>query len=370
MSDDVIEPLPSDPVVRTALQLLPVPDHQAGFWSQVTAALEREAPAAVSALADHRRDRPLSPADATRATVPLVELQPAPVAGVVPAAMRRPSNIVLSAVAVAAAVMVVLAGASLVRSRTGDDPATEVAEAPEGTEGDGSAAPPGQQLDPPGDDPATAAVAEWINALAAGEMEAAWAALGPASKEHWGSQADFEQQRSGFAEGYGAWSAATPDKILVTPLASSGEGELLVVTLIGTVEQEGMTVARADAFPVRLVGDSAAIELYAFAGELEIVVPEPLDDEGHRPPVGTGEELVVVVPDDAEAPVIRLDDGEPLVCGTAPGTRLTPLEGSSGQRCGYAPEGGIPAGDRVLTVAFRSADGSAVSARSVRFQAA
>ena len=41
------------------------------------------------------------------------------------------------------------------------------------------------------------------------------------------------------AEGYGAWSAAEPDDVLVTPVAADDDGTIAVVTLIGTVEQEG-----------------------------------------------------------------------------------------------------------------------------------
>ena len=45
------------------------------------------------------------------------------------------------------------------------------------------------------------------------------------------------------AEGYGAWSAAEPDDVLVTPVAAGDEGTIAVVTLVGTVEQEGTAQA-------------------------------------------------------------------------------------------------------------------------------
>lgn len=360
MTDEPVEP---DAVVSTALRLLPVPDHGPEFWSLLAADLDAE-PALGSA------DRPVPMRRRPqRAPVPLVELATAG-PGTGPGGGRRRSNVVLSAIAVAAAVAVVVAGASLVRSRSGDDPAPEVAEAPEETTTSGAAASTSGALVAPDDDPAVAAVVAWVDALGHGDVDTAWSALGPASQAHWGSKSAFTAERSGLAEGYGAWSAAHPDEILVTPLASSGDGDLVVVTLVGTLAQEGSEQARADAFPVRIVDGEARVELYAFAGELEVVVPEPVPDGGSRPPVAAGDELVVVVPSDAGAPVIRLDDGEVLVCGEAPGTRLTPLEGSSGRRCGYTPKGGIAKGSRVLTVAFWSADGALVSAESVRFTAA
>jgi hypothetical protein len=82
------------------------------------------------------------------------------------------------------------------------------------------------------------------------------------------------------------------------------------------------------------------------------------------------DELVVVIPRGVEAPIIRLDDGEALVCGEAEGTELEVLSEVPGQRCSYRPEGGIDPGHRVLTVAFASADGDEVSAESVLFTAA
>ena len=77
------------------------------------------------------------------------------------------------------------------------------------------------------------------------------------------------------AEGYGAWSAAEPDDVLVTPVAADDDGTIAVVTLVGTVEQEGTTQARADAFPVRIVDGDVVLEPFASAGDLEVVIPEP-----------------------------------------------------------------------------------------------
>ena len=371
MTDELV---PADPVVRTALQLLPVPDHDDAFWARLDATLAQEPAPGVARREPLRAVAPGRAADRAGTsrqptTVPLVELEARPAHGVVPPAMRRRSNVVLSAIAVAAAVVVVVAGTSLVRSRTGDDADTDAADAPEATV-EGETTSSVSTLTAPDDEPAVAAVVAWVNALAGGDMEAAWDALGPASQAHWGSMSAFAAERSGLAEGFGAWSTGTPDDVVLTSLRTTGDDELVVVTLIGTVDQEGSRVSRADAFPVRLTGEDAVIELYAYAGELEIVVPEPADQGHARPTVASGDELVVVVPEGVPAPVLRLDDGEILVCGEAPGTELTVLEGASGQRCGYAPEGGIPAGERVLTVAFSTPDGRSVTARSVRFQAA
>ena len=142
------------------------------------------------------------------------------------------------------------------------------------------------------------------------------------------------------------------------------------MTLVGTINQEGSPQHRADAFPVRVVDGVARLEPFAFAGELEIVVPEPVPHGGTRPIVQSDDELVVVVPRGVDAPMIRLDDGQTLVCGEAEGTELTELETAPGQRCSYRPDSGIDAGDHVFTVAFLSPDGTGISAESVLFEAA
>jgi hypothetical protein len=373
-----------DPFVRTALQLLPVPPHREGFWETLRTALDAEPNVVATAMSpvDAAGDAPPvdTPGDVPAGSRHVIELQPTRHAGLVPPAVRRRSNVVLSAVAVAAAVVVVLAGTTLVRERSGDgaDTDTELAGATEDTRGaeltsstsmsssttlttiTGS----GSEVLP------TNAVLTWLNALSSGDIDSAWAAMGPASQQHWGSKSAFEAERSGLAEGYGAWSSATPDEVHVTSLTASGDGEVVVVTLVGTVDQEGTRQQRADAFPVRVVHGVAKLEPYAFAGELEIVVPEAVASGGTRPIVEVDDELIIVVPRGVEAPLIRLDDGDTLVCGQAEGTELTELEEAPGQRCSYRPEGGIEPGQRVLTVAFLSPDGTGISAESVLFEAA
>ena len=86
--------------------------------------------------------------------------------------------------------------------------------------------------------------------------------------------------------------------------------------------------------------------------------------------MGLQEELVFVVPSGADAPVLRLDDGDTLVCGEADGTELTDLDQAPGQRCAYLPEGGFEPGSHTVTVAFLARDGDAVTAGSVHFEAA
>lgn len=362
------EPVRPDPVIRTAIQLLPVPDHEPGFWAELHSRLDAEPPPAAVAVAERPapRRQVAVPADDPRDAVELVPLMPL---GVVPPALRRRSNVVLSAVAVAAAVLVVVAGSTLVRQRTDSTDDVDLAGEPASTTTAAAASSMATLTGPAADLP-TDTVLAWVGALGEGASADAWDSLGPASRAHFGSQSAFAAESSALAEGYGAWSGTEPEQVIVTPLPSSGDGQLVVVTLVGDVQQEGSTVRRADAFPVRIVDGNAKVEMWAFAGELQLVVPEG-EPRGHeRPTVDEDDELIVVIPRGVQAPTIRLDDGDALVCGQAEGTTLEQLSGTPGQRCSYQPEGGIAAGERVLTVAFLSPDGEAVSAESVVFEAA
>ena len=173
------------------------------------------------------------------------------------------------------------------------------------------------------------------------------------------------------AEGYGAWSAAEPDDVLVTPVAAGDEGTIAVVTLVGTVEQEGTTQARADAFPVRIVDGDVVLEPFASAGDLEVVIPEPAVRRRRRScePVGLDEELVFVLPGGAEAPVLRIDGGDTVVCGEADGTELQrprPVAPVSGAPT--SPRAGSTPGEHTVTIAFLGPDGDSVTAESLRFE--
>lgn len=383
MSDGA--PVGPDPIVQTALQLLPVPDHGPAFWDELDAQLELEAPlhrepplerrvtpppsvepalaagpqllpdGAVHAPRGPRPSRPL-PGRAGRAAPGTADL--------LPPALRRRSNAVLAAVALVAAIVVLVAGATLVRERSLGQT--------DGAAADGSAdrSTTTTARDAAADGAPERAVLEWVRALGAEDMATAWAALGPASQAHFGSRAAFDQERSALAEGYGAWADAAPDRVIVTPVPSGGEAVLVVVTLVGTVHQEGATVRRADAIPVRLADGSAVVEPFAFAGEVDITVPGPARRGAELPLVQADDELVVTVPRGVIAPTIRIDGHDPVVCGDDPTTALTEPPDAPGQRCTYRPDQGLEAGRRVLTVAFASPDGSMVSARSVLFEVA
>lgn len=358
-----------DVVVRTALQRLPVPAHADDFWERLERSLDAESLRGAATASNGRMT-------AVPGVAPLRDLERDPALALVPGTLRRTSNALLVAVAAAAVVVVALAGNTLLESRDGTQQVTSDNEPLASAELDAllddakpEAATP-STMSSAGEDASSKAVLTWVDDLRAGHGDEAWSALGPGSKAHFGSQGAFEEQLTALAEGYGTWSGRQPEQVLITPVQADGDSTLAVVTLVGTVMVDGVEQHRADAFPVRVTDGQAHLEPWAFAGEMEVVVPEDVPADGTRPPVDPGEELIIVVPSGAQAPILRLDDGEAVICGEAEGTELTDLEDTPGQRCAYLPQDGISAGEHTLTVAFLGADGTSISAASLLFDAA
>jgi len=286
---------------------------------------------------------------------------------VVPRALRRRSNVLLAAVAVVAAATVIVAGTTLIQQRTdsresttdstvdsaelGDvTPTSFVAEAI--TAGGGA------------EHPAAKAVLTWVGHLASGDVDEAWKVLGERSQLHFGSETEFDAAMTGLAEGYGAWAATTPDLVMVTPVLTRGDTTISVVTLVGTLRQEGTTEERADTFPVRITDGKVELEPYASAGRLTIVKPVP----GTEPPAGAP--IVVELPATVDAAVVRIDQSATAVCGSSAGAVLAPVAGEQLQRCTYTPAAGEKPGSKLLTVAFASDGGAKISATTVRYEAA
>ncbi len=143
-ADAAIQP---DPLVRTALRLLPVPAHNPGFWAELDAllALEPTPQNVEPALAAGPRVAAGSPADVPRRTadrlvadaVMVVDIpvevdevvapsvRDDPMRRLVPASLRRRSNVVLLAIAVGAVVLVMACVALLLRQPTGAGAASE-----------------------------------------------------------------------------------------------------------------------------------------------------------------------------------------------------------------------------------------------------
>ena len=290
-----------------------------------------------------------------------------------PPALRRTSNGILLAVAAAAAAVVLLAGVTLMDDRDGSEPASSdelagptISSLVDDAQTQGDVPTP---MSAASEDASTDAVLAWVDDVDAGDGQRVGChgphvpgSLRLAGPVRVGAQLD--------RPAYRAWAASEPEDVIVTTVESSDDETLAVVTLVGVVDEDAGPHRLAEAFPVRLVAGHVVLEPFALAGSLEVVVPATDPVEGDAEPVPSGEELVIVVPTGVAAPLLRLDEGETVVCGASEGTELTVLEGSPGQRCAYLPPDGMAAGEHTLTMAFMGSDGDSISAESVLFEAA
>lgn len=184
------------------------------------------------------------------------------------------------------------------------------------------------------------AVAAFTAAIDRGDASAAWRLLGPRSQAFWRTQARFaatmdKQQQGGWA----GWTSIRDRTARSVVIASSGEGEILVVTLRGTTSQAGRNVTRAQAFPVRHLKGTFRLELWDFGGG--DTVPE------------------VTAPGPVYEATVRTSDRTPTFQARAAGEEVAwALDDSdatftnvSGSVAGYQPERPLSPSTHVLTLA-------------------
>jgi hypothetical protein len=173
---------------------------------------------------------------------------------------RRASYVVGVALASIAACAAVIAGGFAL---TGEDP-TATRPARNSTAG-----------------PIESAMINWIEELAAGDYWSAWRLVGPASKRAFGGFQAFKTTASGDYRGAWARWAGIDFDLYQTSVASSGEGSVVVATLVGEVRQEASPPALdAHAVVVRAVGDEVGIEPAVAQYEINLLTPrfpQPVD---------------------------------------------------------------------------------------------
>ena len=126
------------------------------------------------------------------------------------------------------------------------------------------------------------AVAAFTAAVDRGDAAAAWRLLSPRSQAFWRTQARFTASFPKLAEGgYGGWTGDRGRTARSVVVNSSGDGEVLVVTLRGTTSRQGKPVPRAHAFPVRHVKGTFQLELWDLGGGdtvPEVTAPGPVSE--------------------------------------------------------------------------------------------
>ena len=189
-------------------------------------------------------------------------------------------------------------------------PTSTAAPTTEQTAPDTSEAPGG---DVDGDE-AEAVVGDWIDALADGDLDEAWALTHPNSQEAFGGRTAFDEAASGFAEGYGAWAAVEGREESWVDLAPEVP-DAGVVVLQGTLEQEGTTTpAAAEAVPVRRDGDALLVDPFHQLVDPSAVSLEPM--EGTT--VEVGALVLVTAPGGSDLLLAVGDELVPTTPGSGP----------------------------------------------------
>ena len=137
---------------------------------------------------------------------------------------------------------------------------------------------------------AAAAVASWLQALAEGTADEAWALVGAASQQAIGGRDGFDALYSALVEGQGEWSRATDPNGTGSPwtFVNRIDGQIYAVTLAGIVTQEGVPDATTIALPVIVSGEVATVEPFLRVDPVQVVGPPFFDEPWElvdQPPV-------------------------------------------------------------------------------------
>ena len=183
------------------------------------------------------------------------------------------------------------------------------------------------------------AVLALTSAIDRGDAAAAWRVLAPRSQAYWRTQARLgaamEKMQQG---GWSGWMADRGRTARSVVIGSSGDGEVLIVTLQGTTVLDGRTVPRASAFPVRHVKGTFLVELWD---------------------VGVGETDPEVVAPTPVLATVRTSEHRPTFQARAQGNELAwaldahdaTFTNLSGNMASYRPEEALATGTHVLTLA-------------------
>lgn len=207
------------------------------------------------------------------------------------------------------------------------------------------------------DETATEAVMSWIEAINAGDSDTAYDLVAPESQTAFGGRQGFDGSFSALQEGFGAWAEASGVYGEGDPWVFVNEidDDTRVVTLAGTVSQEGSDGQRAAAIPVVIRDGKALVQPFLRGGTIEFINPIVAD----TPPVlDFDPQFEVIIPG---APDVRM-----FVFTTEADLTLTDL-GNDTTQVVSDPFGNVEVGGiSVLTVFYTEDD--VVHADAVLFQ--
>ena len=197
---------------------------------------------------------------------------------------------------------------------------------------------------------AEGAVSDWIGFLADEDADGAWGLVAIDSQQGFGGRSTFDRQLTDLVEGYGAWADVSNPITFVNSLDSDGPDFALVVTLAGTLSQEGESAWSAVSIPVIMEGGSAKVSPFLGDGNEIGILAQGFGDE-------------IVIPQDAQFTIIFPSSGSLLVFvnGSAvTDTRTETEDGGSYTSFGPLP---LEVGNHTVTGIYVDEDGG-IHARS------
>jgi hypothetical protein len=369
-----------DPWVSRALATLPVPEHAPEFWLRLDAALDAEPPLDADPALDDRAVAapPLPPPVLVgRPAAELAGVQHIPLddrpADELGARRRHVASRAVRPLLAAASVVLVI---GLVRLGLDDgrDPApaaqqqsTSGAVAPVPTTGGPGTVPTSSTVGsapPAGAEEAGQVLAAFLDALGNGRVDDAARLVGPRSEAYLTAQSGSVRAfLTEATEGFGAWASSTDRTIRAVPVAAGS----LVLVVEGTVQQEGSTAHRTDAFPMTKAESANAwfVDMWAFdpaiGGRLEL--SQNPDPTTHVLATAVGRPLELFVP---AAGSVRFSlDGRPPV-------DVATVRRSASNVATWTPTAAdataADAGPRVLVVSFVSGSGTIFAALAIQVQ--
>jgi len=332
-----------DDVVRAALDRVPTPEHEFGFWHELDRRLDHLPPSPIGLQSPLGTQDHMAPGrEITTAPATLAILEARPAKG-----RARPPRWLL----VAAAVVIVASVAGAIGAIGGSD---------KGDVHVGTQPPsPTSTSVPPATATAQDAALAWLDKMAAGDLRSAWDALGPTAKDAWPSFDAFAAARSSFSEGIASWATADGRQAGTVAVGPAGQPAFYVTTITGVRHAEGTTEDGAIAIIVRDEGAGRhTIEPFSPAGSAGLQLTAPAS-AAHAPSVDRSAPVTATAPTDTARLQFVLDRDTAVV---------EPTQNRAGQ-AQYAPPQGWSPGRHVVTAVLVSGTGAPM-ATAVVFQVA
>lgn len=179
----------------------------------------------------------------------------------------------------------------------------------------------------PGDlrEEAIAAFQAWVAALAEGESQRAWDLMAPSSRDALGSFDQFEQMRTGFAEGWGSWVAVEDPRYAIEE--DDAERTLLVADCV--IRPEGQEERREVGVPITHVDGELMVSPFEEFGNVARGLAEAsAGEEAPGVPSGSGEGRRVVYANGDQRVWLVDDDGSVVASYLVSGRRGVPDPGT------------------------------------------